>query len=150
MSETHHALTTRELIQRYPTREAKIGRIREIEKHLEKMEMDDEHNDPKLIEGHIRLTRSYRAGCGVLLLCLMAMSYRVSGDGHPWATGLAYFFGIAGTLMILRGALYRPDPKLIEASYQPHRGTAEYRAVADELDLLARALSQDLKVEDAG
>jgi hypothetical protein len=52
--------------------------------------------------------------------------------------------------MFLRGFLYRPDPKLIQEAYQPHRGTPEYRALVAEMDILARALSQDLRAEDAG
>ena len=31
--------------------------MREIEKKIEKMELEDEHNDPVLIEGFIRLAR---------------------------------------------------------------------------------------------
>ncbi len=137
------------LLARFPTREAKIARIREIERALEKMERDDEDNDPVLIKGHIRLTRGYRIGCGAFLLCLFAMSLKVYYDGHKGVRFFILVFGLAAFLMILRGFLYRPDPKLIQAAYKPHRGSPEYRALVDEMDTIARALSQDLRAEDA-
>ncbi|MBI1785313.1 hypothetical protein HYR69_09235 [Candidatus Sumerlaeota bacterium] len=142
------APNSRALLELYPTREAKIARIRAIEKSLEKMENDDEENDPVLIAGHIRLTRGIRMGCGVFFLCIVAMCLRVYHLGHHWVGYLIALFGAAGLLMILRGILYRPDPKMIQEAYKPHRGTPEYRALVDEMDLLARALSQDLRAED--
>jgi hypothetical protein len=148
MARESKPIDLQELLRRYPTRETKIQRIREIEKKLEKMELDDEQNDPKLIEGHIRLTRGYRGGCGVFLLCLAAMSYRVYIEEHLWARYLVLGFGLVGVVMLLRAVLYRPDPKIIQAAYKPHRGTPEYRGLVDELDNLARALSQDLRSED--
>lgn len=157
MSSDSSQPTPRELLRRHPTREARIARIREVEKSLEKMEMEDEHNDPTLIEGHIRLTRGYRQGCGVSLLCLSALSlamyrggmfFAERREGYPWAIVLVLVFGVAGLLMFLRGLIYRPDPKIIEAAYEPHRGTPQYRSLVKELDHLARALSHDLRVED--
>jgi hypothetical protein len=78
------------------------------------------------------------------------MSVRVVATGHRWAGWLAGAAGAAALLMFLRGFLYRPDPKIIQAAYKPHRGSPGYRAMVEEMDILARALSQDLKAEDAG
>lgn len=141
-------LSPRELLERYPSREAKIGRIKEIERTLEKMELEDEQNDPVLIQGHIRLTQGYRIGCGVFVLCLAAMTWRAVHDGHRGYAWLMYLFLAAGVVTIARGLLYRPDPQLIRAAYVPHRGSARYRALADQMDQLARALSQGLRAED--
>lgn len=148
MAPKEPTLDVQELFRRYPSRETKIQRIREIEKKLEKMETEDEHNDPKLIEGHIKLTRGYRGGCGVFLLCLALMSYRVYTEDHAWARYLVFAFGVVGLIMVMRALLYRPDPRMIQAAYKPHRGTPEYRRLVEELDHLARALSQDLRAED--
>ena len=69
-------------------------------------------------------------------------------EGYPWAIVLVVVFGVAGLLIFLRGLIYRPDPKIIEAAYEPHRGTPQYRSLVKELDHHARALSHDLRVED--
>lgn len=143
-------LSPRQLLELYPTRETKIARIREIEKKLVKMESEDEENDPTIIEGHIRFQRGFRSGCGVLLLCVAAMFervYRLPNTG-PATRVFAVLFAFVAAIMILRGILYRPDPKLIHDAYQPHRGTPEYRDLLHQLDVLARALSQDLQAED--
>lgn len=138
------------LLQLHPTREAKITRIRAIEKSLENMELEDEENDPEIIRGHIRLTRGVRFGCAVFFACFAIMSIRVVFTGHAWAAWLAMISAVAGLLMFARGFFYRPDPKMIQAAYKPHRGSLGYRALVEEMDILARALSQDLKAEDAG
>ena len=151
MTEVPPAPSHRELLEQYVTREARIARIREIERSLSKMELEDESNDPVIIEAHIRLTRGVRMGCGVFLLCLGAMCLSVVMDPegrHAWVKPLMGIFAVGGTVMVLRGLLYRPDPKLIEADYAPHRRTSGYRRLVDELEILARALAQDLRPED--
>ncbi len=137
-----------ELLRLFPTRETKIARIRQVEKALAKMEADDSENDPVLIEAHIRLTRGYRMGCGVFFLCLMALCAKAYAEGLKWALWLVLAFATLAAIMLFRGWIYRPDPKMIEAAYQPHHGTAEYQRLVEEMDLLARALSQDLRAED--
>lgn len=150
MTEKPPNLISGELLKLYPTRETKIARIREVEKRLEKMELSDEENDPVLIEGHIRLTRAYRSGCGVFLLCMAALGARMALEGSTLGRFLSIAGGLGGAFMILRGLLYRPDPRAIQEAYRPYRGTPEYRELVDELDMLARALSHDLRVEDDG
>lgn len=143
-------LSPRQLLELYPTRETKITRIREVEKKLEKMESEDEENDPTIIEGHIRFKRGFRSGCGVLLLCVAAMFervYRLPNTGSVTRIFAILFAFVAG-IMILWGIFYRPDPKLIHDAYRPHRGTPEYRDLLHQLDILARALSQDIQAED--
>lgn len=140
----------RELLEFYATREQKITRIKALEKAIEKMELEDEAFDPRLIEGHIRMNRGVRSGCGVLLLCGALMSFSVGRDGHRWAVYLAVIFTVLGAINILRGVLYRPDPKAIHENYVPKRGSKEYREKVHELSELAKALSQDLQAEDAG
>jgi hypothetical protein len=142
--------TGRELLEAYPTREQKITRIRALEKAIEKMETEDEHFDPRLIEGHIRMNRGVRAGCGVLFLCGALMSFTVARDGFRWAGYLAALLALIGVINVLRGVLYRPDVKYIQANYKPKRGSKEYREKVEELSQLAQALSQDLQAEDAG
>lgn len=139
----------KDILTRYPTREAKIARIRVVEKKLSKMESDDDENDPVLIKGHIKLTRGFRMGCGVFFLLIMVMGLKIYFTGHAWGMVMAVIFAIIGIVLFLRGLLYLPDPKLIEEAYQPHRGTEEYRALVAEMDILARAISQDLQAEDA-
>lgn len=141
-------ISNRELLEEYATRKAKILRIREIERELEKMETDDEGNDPVLIRGNIRMIQGANAGCGVAMLCVAILSVRVVLDGHGWAGALAGVCLIGGVVMILRGLLYRPDVKEVHESYVPHRTTARYRELVDHLEVLARALSQDLQAED--
>ncbi len=140
--------TGRELLSFYASRERKITRIKALEKSIEKMELEDEAFDPKLIEGHIRMNRGVRSGCGVLLLCGALMSFSVARDGHRWAVYLAVVFTLIGAINILRGILYRPDPKAIRKNYVPKRGSKEYREKVHELGELAQALSQDLQAED--
>ena len=138
----------RRLLDQFPSRQAKIARIREIEKALARLELEDEENDPELIRAHIGLTRGYRMGCGVFLLGVAAMGARVRLEGAGWGRLLMLTAGLAGLVMILRGWLYRPDPKVIEAGYTPHRGRPAYRALIHEMDVLARALAQDLQSQD--
>jgi hypothetical protein len=140
----------RDLLEAYPTREQKITRIRALEKAIEKMETEDENFDPVLIEGHIKMNRGVRMGCGVLLLCGALMSFSVGRDGFRWAVYLAVVLTVMGAINILRGALYRPDVKYIQENYKPKRGSKEYREKVQELSELAQALSQDLQAEDAG
>lgn len=142
------SLTGRPLLERYPTREEKLLRIKELEKLIAKMDMEDENFDPVLIEGHIRMNRGVRAGCGVLLLCGALMSFSVARDGFRWAAWLAAILTLVGVINLLRGALYRPDARQIRANYKPKRGTKEYRGLVEELSELARALAQDLRAED--
>ncbi len=143
-------LSPAELLALYPTREMKIQRIREVEKRLSKMENEDEENDPTLVEGHIRLTRGTRMGCGVFLVCLAALCFRAAQFNYPFAKIPATLFAAIAVMQLLRGWFYRPDPKLILESYKPHRGSSDYRALVSEMDQLARAISQDLHAEDAG
>lgn len=138
----------KELLLQYPTREAKLLRIGEIEKRLAKWEREDEENDPNLIRGHIQLTRGFRFGCGVAVLCLTAMSGRIIYDGHKWGWIPAILTGLWGLAMLVRGLIYRPDPQMIIAAYQAHRGTDEYRKLIEEMEALSRALAQDLRAED--
>jgi len=137
------------LLTEFATREAKITRIRAIEKALENMELEDEENDPEIIRGHIRLTRGTRFGCATFFACLAVMSIRVVIAGHNWAVWLAIVSGMAGVMMFMRGFFYRPDPMMIQSAYKPHHGSLGYRALVAEMDILARALSQGLKAEDA-
>lgn len=139
-----------ELLRLHPGREAKLLRIAELQKKLGKWEREDEENDPELIRGHIALTRGFRAGCGVFWLCLAAMSGRAVWDGHRWAWALVAAFALAGVVGIARGLLYRPDPAMILAAYEPHRKTEQYRSMVRELELLGRAIAQDVAAEDAG
>jgi hypothetical protein len=141
--------TGRELLERYPSREMKLTRIKALERAIEKMESEDEAFDPVLIEGHIRMNRGVRAGCGVLMLCAALMSFSVAGDGHKWAVYLAVTLTLLGAINILRGLLFKPDPKAIRENYKPKRGTRDYREKVQELGELAQALSQDLEAEDA-
>lgn len=136
------------LLQLYPTRELKLARIGEIDKRLAKWEREDEENDPELIRGHIGLTRGFRLGCGTFFLCFTALSGRVVWDGRRWAWFLVILSGLAGLIMIVRGLAYRPDPKLILASYDPHRAKNEYRDLMNEMETLSRALAQDLRAGD--
>lgn len=148
MNESTPRLTGRALLEEYPTREAKITRIKALERSIEKMEMEDENFDPVLIQGHIRMNRGVRAGCGVLLLCGALMCFSVARDGFRWAAYLAVIFTLIGAINIARAGLYRPDPKAIHDNYKPKRGSKEYRGMVEELSELARALSQDLQAED--
>lgn len=146
-SEPHR--TGRELLSFYASREQKITRIKALEKSIEKMELEDEAFDPKLIEGHIRMNRGVRSGCGVLLLCGALMSFSVGRDGHRWAVYLAVTLTLIGVINILRGYFYRPDPGTIHENYVPKRGSKDYREKVHELGELAQALSHDLQAEDA-
>lgn len=148
MTDKPPPLISTELLERYPSRETKIARIRELERSLEKMEMEDEENDPMLIEGHIRLTRGYRMGCGVAFGLGALVCVRLFIEGVTWARVAAYLLAAVAIVTIARGALYRPDPKLIQAAYRPHRNTPEYNELIEELDMLARALSHDLRSGD--
>lgn len=132
----------------YPTREAKIARLRQVERRLAAMELEDEQNDPDLIRGHIRLTRGWRSGWGVLVLCAAAMAARAAWDGHGMAKPLAWLLAAAGAILTARGVLYRPDPQMIMAAYTPHRTTREYRELTREMESLARSLSLDLRPGD--
>ena len=148
MTETPPPLISTELLERYPSRETKIARIRELERSLEKMETEDDGNDPKLIEGHISLTRGYRMGCGVAFGLGALFCARLFMEGVGWARVAAYLLAAVAMVTIARGLLYRPDPKLIQAAYQPHRNTPQFNELIEELDMLARALSHDLRSED--
>lgn len=141
---------SRELLERFPTREAKLLRIREIERKLEKWEKADEENDPTLIEGQIRMERGVRIGCGAFFLCIALMAWRAWSEGHKWSLWLLIAMALAGLYKILQGVSDRPDPKLIMAAYQPNRAKREYRDLVEEMETLTRALSQDLRAEDAG
>lgn len=146
-----------ELLDRYSTREMKLRRIREIERKLEKWEGEDEVNDPDIIRGHIGLTRGSNMGCGAFMFCCALACWSVWHGGrsaepprYGWALALVITFSVLGAALLLRGLLYRPDPQAIVASYEPYRMTAEYREIVEEMEILARALSQDLRAEDLG
>ena len=145
-------MTAAQLLTLYPTREAKIARIKEIERKLSRMEAEDEGNDPVLIQGHISLKRGFRMGCGVFLICFALMCVQVMGSDvrgeHGWVKIPLFLSVLGAVVMILRGWLYRPDVELIHESYQPHRKTPEFRELIDHMEKLARALSQDLQPED--
>lgn len=145
------------LLAALPTREDKLRRIQELQKKLSKWEAEDEENDPELIRGHIAFRRGFRIGCGAFWLCGAAMAGRVvyegvrSGrSGRGWTIAILVALVLAGLVSIARGLLYRPDPKMIFAAYEPHRNKPEYRATIAELELLGRALAQDVGAEDAG
>lgn len=146
--EEHRYIDAHELQLRYPTRDEKMARMREIEKKIGRMEMEDENNDPRLIEGHIRLQRGYRYGCGVIFFCIAIMSVTVVRDGHRWAAVPAILFFVIGGLSVLTGFLFRPSVDRVYEAYTPHRKTPEYRELIEELGYLAKALAQDLQPED--
>jgi hypothetical protein len=134
---------------RHVKREDKIARLRQIERQLEKMELEDESNDPELLRGHIRLTRGVRMGCGALLGCAAALAAKAghaSGDSSKLKY-LVIFLGAFALVMILRGLLYRPDVGRLQSAYRPHRGSAHYMALVEEMNGLARGLAEDLEEE---
>lgn len=148
MTEATPPKSPRQLLERFTTREEKLKRIRAIERELEKMETQDEMSDPELLRGHIRFTRGFRYGIGVLLLCFSLMSATVYRDGHGWAIVLAVISCLAGVWFILRGVSFRPVAEEIVEGYYPNRKKPEYRLLVGELGTLARALAQDLQAED--
>lgn len=138
----------RKLLERYPLREERLERIKEIEKELVKADREDEENDPTLIEGNIRMQRGYRYGCGTLLLCFALMCYSVLQDGHRWTLVPLVVFAFFGIYLLIQGVSYRPSVEQIHDSYEPHRNKANYRGLVQELEMLARSIAQDLQAED--
>ena len=128
----------------FASREEILLRIREIERQLEKWEREDEEYDVELMEGHIRLTRGSRFGCGIGLLCIAAMALRVVIEGHKWAWTPLAFFGIAAIVMILRGFMYRPSARAIVENYTPHRTQEAYQSLVREMERLTRRLAEEL------
>ena len=146
---TPSRLDPKAVLANLDSREDILLRIREIERRLEKWEREDEENDVDLMEGHIRLTRGFRFGCGTALLCVALIALRVVFEGHRWAAVVLTGFGLAGLIMIVRGLLYRPSARMIVEAYTPHRTSDEYRLLVQELEILSRALAQDIVGDDS-
>lgn len=137
-----------DLLRRYPTREAKLGRIRELQRELERMEKSDETNDPILLDGLVSQTRGVNVGCGVGMACAAAMCASIIKDDHKWAIVPAVLFGALALFMMARGILYRPDIERLTGEYTPNRTKDEYKALVNELEQVSRALVQDMQPGD--
>lgn len=150
MDENAELATEEEVLAQYGTRDLKIARLREIERALNKMELEDENNDPTLLRAHVRLTRGVRMGCGALIGCLALLAWREGTIQGDFST-LKYVIGflvLGAGVMVLRGLLYRPSIQGIHDAYAPHRTTAHYKGLIRQLDVLARSLSEDLRADE--